>query len=87
MATKLPAATVTVQAEDMTVGLVCFDYAYAILRDRKMAGKLKGYVEATLTANPGLAEKGLILPLGSRVDLPEFGIETQSNQTERLWDE
>lgn len=87
MATRLPAATVTVEAEDMTVGLVCFDYAYAVLRDRKVAGKLNGYVEATLIANPGLAEKGLILPFGTQIDLPEFGIETQSNLTERLWDE
>lgn len=87
MATILPAATVTVEAEDMTVGLVCFDYAYALLRDRKQAGKLTGYVEATLTANVGLAAKGLILPYGTVINLPEFVIETASDETERLWDE
>jgi phage tail protein X len=87
MATILPAATVTVEAEDMTVGLVCFDYACALLRDRKQAGKLTGYVEATLTANVGLAAKGLILPYGTVITLPEFVIETASEQTERLWDE
>lgn len=87
MATILPAARVRVEAEDMTVGLVCFDYAERVLRDRKRAGKLKGYVEAVLTANPGLAAKGLILPFDTVIDLPEFVIESEDTSEARLWDE
>ncbi len=83
----LPAATVEVKVEDMTVGLLCFDYAYALLGDRKRAGKLRGYVEATIEANPGITRLGLLLPLGLKVTLPEFVIADQGQQTERLWDE
>lgn len=87
MAIILPASRVRVEAEDMTVGLVCFDYANGLLRDRKRAGKLRGYVEATLDANPGLAALGLILPYGIVIDLPEFRIESQNDAIARLWDE
>ena len=82
----LPPAKVEVTKEDMTIGLVCFDYAYALLGDRKRAGKLRGYVEATIEANPGLTRHGFLLPLGTIVQLPEFVIEEQGQQTERLWD-
>lgn len=87
MAIILPASRVRVEAEDMTVGLVCFDYANGLLRDRKRAGKLRGYVEATLDANPGLAALGLILPYGTVIDLPEFRIESQNDAIARLWEE
>jgi phage tail protein X len=87
MAIVLPAAKVRVDAEDMTVDLVCFDYAYGVLRDRKRAGKISGYVEATLSANPGLAGRGPILPFGARISLPEFAIESEEQSVARLWDE
>lgn len=83
----LPAAKVEVTKEDMTIGLVCFDYAYSLLNDRKRAGKLHGYVEATIEANPGITRNDFLLPLGLIVQLPEFVIEDQGQRTERLWDE
>lgn len=87
MAIVLPAATVTVDQEDKTLGLVCFDYAYGVLRDRHVAGKLRGYVEATMTANLHLARLDFFLPLGTVVRLPEFVVETRGEQVRRLWED
>lgn len=84
--TTLPAATCIIETEDMTVDLVCFNHAFACLRNRVQAGKLKGYVEATLEANPGLATKGAILPLLTIVKLPEFVVAAPQTQVKRLWD-
>nr|WP_235912041.1 tail protein X [Mesorhizobium xinjiangense] len=67
------------------VDQVCFEYALAHLGDRTLAGKLKGYVEATLTANPGLAELGVILPRGTVIDMPEYVIASETASV-RLWD-
>lgn len=83
----IPAATVTVELEDMPLDLVCYEYLFRVLRDRREAGRLRGYVEATLSANHGLADKGLILPLGTVINMPEFVIEERGVQTRRLWDE
>ena len=83
----VPAAIVTVELEDVSVDLVCFDHAYAVLRDRRAAGRLRGYIEATLDANPGLAGLGAILPRGTVVRLPEFDIEETGAAVRRLWDE
>lgn len=83
----IPAATVSVAREDLTLGLVCFDNAMRALGDRQKAGRLKGYVEATLDANPGLAGLGLILPLKTVIHLPEFTVISGAKQAERLWDE
>ena len=83
----IPSATATVELEDMTVDLICFDHAVAVLRDRRAAGRLRGYVEATLDANPGLAGLGVILPRGTVVRLPEFVVEEQATAVRRLWDE
>jgi phage tail protein X len=82
----IPAAIATVRAEDATLDLVCFEHALSALGDRRMAGKIKGYVEATFEANPGLADLGLILPRGTVVKLPEFVIQT-SVPAKRLWDD
>lgn len=87
MAIILPAATVTVEQEDMTLGLVCFDYAYDVLRDRRLAGSLRGYVEATMTANLHLTRIDFFLPRGTVVRMPEFVVETRGEQVGRLWDE
>lgn len=82
----IPAATATVRVEDATLDLVCFGHAAQALGDRRLAGKLDGYVEATLEANPGLADLGLILPYGLVVNLPEFAVDT-TVPARRLWDE
>lgn len=48
-------------------------------------GATAGVVEATLSANPGLADLGPVLPLGTQVDLvaPSAPV---SSQTVSLWD-
>lgn len=84
--TTLPGRTVQVTVEDATLDTICFEYALAALGDRRQAGKLTGYVEAALLANPGMADKGLVLPLGALIVLPEFSVETAPAQTVRLWD-
>lgn len=81
----IPGKLVTVTVEDATVDLVCFDYAQSVLRDRRKAGTLRGYVEATLAANPGLAALGAVLPLGTKIALPDFIISNEGTR-ERLWD-
>lgn len=82
----LPAATITVTLEDVMIDQLCFEYAASVLRDRHQAGKLAGYVEATLAANPGLSNVGTLLPRGQVVKLPEFVIETEKSAAVRLWD-
>lgn len=81
----LPASMVTVTTEDMTLDLVCFEYARATLGDARQAGNLRGYVEATYEANPGLADAGILLPLGASIRLPEFTIASEDAYV-RLWD-
>ncbi|MRN79925.1 tail protein X, partial [Brucella sp. 10RB9210] len=46
--------------------------------------KLKGYLEATYAANPGLARLGLVLPRGTVITMPEMTISTEI-KTVRLW--
>jgi phage tail protein X len=43
-------------------------------------------VQATLEANPGLAARGILLPLGTRVSLPLFRIETAASNSRKPWD-
>lgn len=81
----IPAQQIKVELEDASIDLVCFEYAHGILNDRTRAGKITGYVEATLAANPGLAGLGAILPRGTIINLPEFTIKTEQ-ATKRLWD-
>lgn len=80
----IPAGEFTVYSEDMSLDLVCFEYALRWLKDRKTAGTLKGYLEATYEANPGLAAHGLLLPCGIKVKMPELIISNE-NKIERLW--
>lgn len=42
-------------------------------------------VEQLLAANPGLADRGPVLPAGLQVTLPEIVLET-AEQSVRLWD-
>lgn len=81
----IPEGVVTVTLEDAMIDLVCFEYALAHLADRRTAGKLKGYVEMVLDANPGLAALGPVLPLGTVILMPQFIIVNES-ATVRLWD-
>ncbi len=84
--TVIPAAVAIVTVEDATVDLVAFGHAAAVLRDRRAAGRLRGYIEAVYEANPGLAGTAAILPLGTRIMLPEFTAAATA-RTPRLWDE
>lgn len=85
VARVIPAVTVIVILEDVMLDRLCFEQALSTLRDRRHAGKQTGYVEAALLANPGIADPGAILPLGLRVNLPEFVIEGDTPIV-RLWD-
>lgn len=50
-------------------------------------GQTAGAVEATLDANPGLADLGPVLPHGTAVDLPDLITTEPAQQTlVQLWD-
>lgn len=51
---------------------------------RRVYGEQKpGQVEAVLAANPGLADRGVLLPSGVLIILP--ALEAQGEATVRLW--
>ncbi|WP_273794363.1 tail protein X [Brucella intermedia] len=80
----IPAGTVTVDLEDVTLDLACYDYLMRWTGDRVQVAKLKGYLEATYAANPGLARLGIVLPRGTVITMPEMTISTEI-KTVRLW--
>ncbi|KAB2749845.1 MULTISPECIES: tail protein X [Brucella] len=80
----IPAGTITVDLEDVTLDLACYDYLMQWTGDRIQVAKLKGYLEATYAANPGLARLGLVLPRGTVISMPEMTISTEI-KTVRLW--
>lgn len=84
--TTIPEAIVTVELEDVSVDVLCFEHAFASLRRRAEAGRLRGFVEATLAINPGLCDAGAILPRGTRVHLPAMVLVDQAMPVVRLWD-
>lgn len=43
-------------------------------------------VEETLGTNPGLAAKGAVLPMGTKVTLPDDAPVTQQKKLIQLWD-
>ncbi|MCA8136262.1 tail protein X [Burkholderia cepacia] len=45
-----------------------------------------GTVEAVLEANPGLAELGVVLPMGTVVDMPELNTIEQTKPLLQLFD-
>lgn len=59
-----------------TVDSICWNYY----------GRTAGTVEAVLEANPGLAELGAILPMGTSIQLPEVPSHAENNRTIQLWD-
>ncbi|WP_330168899.1 tail protein X [Bartonella grahamii] len=83
---KIPAKRVVVELEDMSLDLICFHHAMVVLGDRRQAGLLKGYLEATLEANPEIAKYGVLLPRGLKVFLPEFVLSNPQSTVTRLWD-
>lgn len=70
---------VEVREDGMTVDLLCW----------QLLGRTAEVTEAVLRANPGLAELGPILPLGTNVEIPE-ALERGTGQRVRkvvhLWD-
>jgi phage tail protein X len=83
----IPAMTLKVAHEDVSIDLLCFEQALSALGDRSAAGKVTGYVEASLAANPGLAALGPFLPVGRLVSLPQFTIEEGADSVIRLWED
>ncbi|WP_273791626.1 tail protein X [Bartonella sp. CM31XJBT] len=83
---KIPKKHVIVELEDMSLDLLCFHHVMAVLGDRRQAGLLKGYLEATLEANPEIAKYGVFLPRGLKVILPEFVSQEKNSMVKRLWD-
>lgn len=50
-------------------------------------GDVQGYLETVIAANPGLADLGPILPMGTIVNLPEVASTGKINTaTVNLWD-
>lgn len=49
-------------------------------------GRTAGVVEAVLDANPGLADRGPVLPSGLLVTLPELQATAPERQMVNLWD-
>ena len=49
-------------------------------------GRTAGVVEAVLDANPGLADKGPVLPSGLLITLPELQAAAPERQMVNLWD-
>lgn len=70
----MPKTTTTRQGE--TVDLVC----------RRTYGRTRDVTEAVLAANPGLADKGLILPMGTGVIVPDMAPATPQAPLVSLWD-
>jgi len=48
-------------------------------------GRSSGAVEAVLEANPGLADKGPVLAVGTQILLPDLA-ESNEAKTVKLWD-
>jgi phage tail protein X len=49
-------------------------------------GSTAGTVEAVLEANPGLAELGAVLPVGTVIDMPELNTIEQTKPLLQLFD-
>lgn len=67
--------TVRAQQHD-TLDAICY----------RAYGTTQGVTEQVLTANPGLAELGPLLPHGTPVVLPAIPLVTQRAPTVQLWD-
>lgn len=70
---------VTVRGEGLTLARVIWQF---------VKRQPPGYLERVLDANPGLADKGHILPVGTQIVFPLDDIPTARNQRPivKLWD-
>ncbi|WP_273792367.1 tail protein X [Brucella anthropi] len=82
---NIPGGTVTVDLEEKTLDLVCYEYLMKWIGNRIAVSKIKGYLEATYAANPGIADLGIVLPRGTVITMPEMVISSETD-TVRLWD-
>lgn len=69
-------ANVYTTRQGQTVDLVCLDYY----------GRTAKVVEAVIEANPGLAGLGVVLPIGTKIVMPEFLAKAQTPRLVSLWD-
>lgn len=53
---------------------------------RKIYGDESGYVENLVSANPGLADASYILPLGTKIILPDVGRADEVQAVVSLWE-
>lgn len=53
---------------------------------RRAYGDESGYVEKVLEANPGLAALGPVLPIGTKLVLPDIPRTAPERQIVSLWD-
>ena len=67
--------TTVISVQGDTVENICF----------KHYGYTSGVTEQVLNTNPGLASLGAILPMGTRIELPDISTRTQPKTT-NLWD-
>jgi phage tail protein X len=70
----MPTIYITKQGE--MVDMIC----------RRAYGDESGYVEKVLDANPGLAGRGLVLPIMTRVVLPDLPRAAPEKKIVSLWD-
>lgn len=53
---------------------------------RKVYGDESGYVEGLLSANPGLSDNAYVLPLGTKIILPDIDRADEVPAVISLWD-
>lgn len=53
---------------------------------RQHYGSRLGAAEAVLEANPGLADRGPLLPAGVLIELPDLPAESRESGAVRLWE-
>lgn len=68
-------ATTYTSLQGDTLDLICWRYY----------GQQSGAVEAVLDANPGLADLGDVIPLGTPITMPELAAPATELQPIRLW--
>ena len=69
-------ATIYTTRQGETVDLACW----------RVYGRTGEVTEVVLAANPGLADKGLILPLGTVISMPDIAKPTTQRPLVSLWD-
>ena len=69
-------STIYTTRQGETVDLACW----------RVYGRTAQVTEAVLAANPGLADKGLILPLGTVITMPEIAKPATQRALVSLWD-